>query len=391
MSAAIALKLAGYSVAIFEREDELREVGAGIQMGSHATRVMEGWNLDLSASAVEPEAIELRNARGGALLKKIALKPAAQVRYGSPYLTLMRSDLQKALLARANELEIAIQYGAAISSVRENGGGVAIEAGSASLAAAALIGADGIRSAVRSLAGYRPRLFSAQAVAWRGLLPLSGIPASMRNSIVLWMAPGAHFVHYPVSGGARINAVVIIDDVFQVDREDQGDPAAYLLRRLAGWAGTPLAAIVSAPEWLKWRMFGVEKWAGGEGRVQLIGDAWHAMRPYLASGGVMAVEDGAALAVSLTESRGDIVEGFKLFRKGRGRRVWQVAQASARMGRVYHCPQPFDAVRDLVVRVSPGSRLFGQRDWLYGPEHGRAGGKGSFQCRASARRWVNIA
>ena len=129
---------------------------------------------------------------------------------------------------------------------------------------------------------------------------------------------------------------------------------AYLQRRLSGWAETPLSVIASAPEWLKWRIFGVEKWQGGEGRVQLIGDAWHAMRPYLASGGVMAIEDGAAIAVSLTKSRGDIVEGLKLFRKSRGPRVWHVAQASAQMGRVYNCPQPFDMVRDLAIRLSSG-------------------------------------
>ncbi|MGO9484883.1 MAG: FAD-dependent monooxygenase [Rhodomicrobium sp.] len=373
LSAAIALKLAGYSVAIFEREQELHEVGAGIQMGPHATRVMEGWHLDLLGSAVEPETLELRNAHTGALLNTIPLKAGARVRYGSPYLTLMRTDLQKALLARANELDIPIRYGAAISRAHDEGSGVAIEAAGASLAAAALIGADGIKSAVRGLAGFHPRLFSAQAVAWRGLLPLSAIPAPMRNAIVLWMAPGAHLVHYPVSGGARINAVLIIDDVFQMDREDQSDVTAYLQRRLSGWAETPLQAIASAPEWLKWRLSGVEKWTGGEGRVQLIGDAWHAMRPYLASGGVMAVEDGAALAASLTESRGDIVEGFKLFRKSRGPRVWRVAEASAQIGRIYNCPQPFDMVRDLVIRLSSGSRLLGRNDWLFGGTGGSAG------------------
>ena len=65
----------------------------------------------------------------------------------------------------------------------------------------------------------------------------------------------------------------------------------------------------------------------------------------------------AALAVSLTESRGDIVEGFKLFRESRGRRVWQVAHASAQMGLIYHLPQPFDMVRDLVIRLSSGYGL----------------------------------
>ena len=211
-------------------------------------------------SAVEPEDSESRRATSGALLNTLPLKPGARVRYGSPYLTLLRADLQKALLARAGELEIPIEYGAPVSSARDNGGGVAVEAGGISLAAAALIGADGIKSAVRSLAGFHPRVSSVQAVAWRALLPLSAIPASMRNRIVLWMAPGAHLVHYPVSGGTRINAVLVIDDIYQMDREDQADVPVYLQRRLSGWAETPLSVIASAPEWLKWGIFGVEKW-----------------------------------------------------------------------------------------------------------------------------------
>jgi len=369
LSAAIALKLAGYSVAVFEREEVLKEVGTGIQMGPNATRIMEKWDLDLLGSSVEPEGIELRNAVSGALLNTIPLRHDARARYGAPYVTLLRADLQKALVNRANELEIPIRYGAPVSFASDEGRGVAIEAGGASPAAAALIGADGIKSAVRGLAGYHPRRFSAQAVAWRALLPLSAIPAPMRNVIVVWMAPGAHLVHYPVSGGAGINAVLVIDDIYQSDGKDTGDnPAGYLLGRLNNWAEVPRSAIPSAPAWVRWRMSGIEKWPGGAGRIQLIGDAWHAMRPYLASGGVMAIEDGGALAASLTESQGDIVEGLKLFRKNRGRRVWQVAQASAQIGRIYNCPQPFDIVRDFVLRASPGSMLLRWKDWLYGVE-----------------------
>lgn len=366
LSAAVALKLAGYSVAVFEREQELHEVGAGIQMGPHATRLLERWDLDLLNSAVEPEALELRKAHSGALLNTLPLKPGARVRYGSPYLTLMRADLQKALLTRAKELDIPIQYGAAIASVEASEGGVGIDAGGEHFCAAALVGADGINSVVRGLSNFHPRRYSAQAVAWRTLLPLDAVPPPMRNKIVLWMSPGAHLVHYPVSGGARINAVLVIEDIYQMDHEEQDNVPAYLARRLEGWSGTPLAAIASAPDWLKWPMFVIEKWPGGDGRVQFIGDAWHAMRPYLASGGVMAIEDGAALAVSLTESRGDIVDGFELFRRSRGPRVWQVARASARMGWVYHCAAPFNTLRDLAIRFSSGSGLLERRDWLYG-------------------------
>ncbi|MGO8954693.1 MAG: FAD-dependent monooxygenase [Rhodomicrobium sp.] len=367
LSAAIALKLQGFPAAVFEREEVLGEVGAGLQVGPNATRILEGWNLDLLGGSVEPESIELRNAVSGSLLNTIPLRRAARVRYGAPYVTLMRADLQKALFTRAQELEIPIRFGAPVSRVHDAGEQVAFEAGGTSGAAAALIGADGVKSPVRELAGFNPRRYSAQSVAWRAMLPLAAIPAPLRSVIAVWMAPGAHLVHYPVDGGASVNAVLVISDIFQGDGADpSGRVLPYLLGRLDGWAALPRSAIASTEAWLHWRMFGIEKWSGGDGRIQSIGDAWHAMQPHLGSGAVMAIEDGAALAASLSAAQGGIAEGLKLFRENRGRRVWQVARASAQMGRIYQCPQPFDIVRDLAIRVSSGSNLLKWNDWLYG-------------------------
>ncbi|MGO9171871.1 MAG: FAD-dependent monooxygenase [Rhodomicrobium sp.] len=370
LSAAIALKLAGFQVAVFEREEVLGEVGAGIQVGPNATRILEGWDLDLLGSSVEPESIELRNAVSGSLLKTIPLRRAARARYGAPYVTLMRADLQKALLTRAEELEIPIRSGAPISQVHDAGQRVTFEAGGTAGAAAALVGADGIKSSVRELAGFHPRRYSTQSVAWRAMLPLAAVPAPLRSVIAVWMAPGAHLVHYPVAGGASVNAVLVIHDIFPGDSADHsGSVLPYLLGRLDGWAALPRSAIASTEAWLCWRMFGIEKWSGGDGCIQCIGDAWHAMLPHLGSGAVMAIEDGAALAASLSAAQGNIAEGLKLFREKRGRRVWQVARASAQMGRVYHCPQPFDIVRDLAIRVSSGSNLLRWNDWLYGVQN----------------------
>jgi salicylate hydroxylase len=373
LSAAIALKLAGFPVTVFERETVLEPIGAGIQMGPNATRIMQRWNLNLLGDACEPEAIELRNARSGALLKAIPLLRAARRRYGAPYVTLLRADLQKALFTRTEELGIPVTFGAPVSRVSEDVSGVRVEAGSQSFAAEALIAADGVNSPIRGLAGYRPRRFSTQAVAWRAVLPLGAIPAPLRSAIAIWMAPGAHLVHYPVAGGSLINAVLIIDDVYQAGLEVE-NAAGYLMDRLTGWASLPRSVIGATEAWLRWRMSGIAKWRGGAGCIQFIGDAWHAMRPYLASGGVMAIEDAEALATNLTDAEGRIEQGLKLFRQRRGRRVWHVARASAQMGRIYHCPAPFDRLRDLTIKAVPAPALLAWNDWLYGVSSVARGG-----------------
>ena len=83
-------------------------------MGPHAARIMGGWSLDLLGTRSSLKTSSSGTRRTGALLNTVPLKRGARIRYGSPYLTLLRADLQKALLARANELEIPIHYGAPV-------------------------------------------------------------------------------------------------------------------------------------------------------------------------------------------------------------------------------------------------------------------------------------
>jgi salicylate hydroxylase len=366
LSAAIALRQAGFPVEIFEREASLEPIGAGIQMGPNATRIIESWNLRLEGAAFEPEAIELRSARTGALLNTIPLKPAARARYGAPYITLLRKDLQHALLNRARDLGMALRLNCAVTDAKKTAAGLEVTAGGKAFQVGALIGADGINSTVRKLAHCPTPPFSLPAVAWRGIVPISLVPPNLRSNVVLWMASGGHLVHYPVSGGSALNGVLVLDDSYKngLDAAEVSDPRSFLLERLSGWAELARSVIAATKAWQPWRLYGVEKWEGGFGRIQTIGDAWHAMQPFLASGGVMAIEDGAALASSLSGVK--IEEGLKHFRERRSQRVWQVVERSALMGRIYHCPQPFDAVRDLAIKSASATMLLERNDWLYG-------------------------
>ncbi len=366
LSAAIALKLAGFQVALFERETALEPVGAGIQLGPNATRFLESWGIGLKGSACEPEALELRAARTGTLLKSIPLGRVARTRYGAPYLTLLRADLQAALLTRLQELGISPRCETPVSGTRTGKSGVTVEAGDTLVKAAALIVAGGLNSALVEAGRVRPQRYSAQAVAWRAVLPIETVAPPRRSAVDLWMGPAAHLVHYPVSGGRLLNAVLVVDDVYRADGEPQTPATGYLLDRLSGWADEPRSIIEATEAWVPWRLFAMKKWGGGNGRVQYIGDAWHAMLPFLASGGAMAIEDAAALAASLSRGPQTIERSLNSFRKNRKARVWQAARASAQMGRIYHCAQPFDSVRDLVVKAIPAPVLLARNDWLYG-------------------------
>ncbi|KAI94551.1 hypothetical protein T281_10370 [Rhodomicrobium udaipurense JA643] len=365
LSAAIALRLAGHPVDIFEAEPKLQPFGAGIQIGPNATRILESWNVALLGTGFEPENIEIHNARTGSLLNTVPLREAARARYGAPYVTLLRKDLQNALLSRARDLGAVPKYSTPVTGAEMTKDGFQVTAGGRPYTLDALIGADGIGSEVRKFAWGTKQPVSANAVAWRAILPITAVPEAARKNIGVWMATGGHFVHYPVSGGSSLNGVLVLDDDYRNDGEpDRNDPLPYLLHRLEGWAPQVRETVSSTKAWLPWQLRGLEKWDGGHGRVQCIGDAWHAMRPYLASGGVMAIEDGAALASALA-GKGSIEAKLARFREKRAARVWQVAERSALIGRIYHVAQPFDVVRDLAIKKSSPAKLLERNDWLY--------------------------
>ena len=98
----------------------------------------------------------------------------------------------------------------------------------------------------------------------------------------------------------------------------------------------------------------------------LIGDAAHPVLPYLAQGGVLALEDALTLAQAMNAGPGDIPAAFAAFGKARQQRTHHVATASRRNGGIYHLSGPLAAGRNAVLRATPGQRLIARYDWLYG-------------------------
>ena len=373
LTAALALD-PGIEVVILEQAQVLTEVGAGLQLGPNATRVLRRLGLGeaLSAIGFEPEANEVREAATGVVMLRQPLKAVSQKRWGAPYLHIHRADLQ-GLLARtvAARPNVTLRLGARVEGLKQDATGVRVRlAGGEIVEADALIGCDGLRSVVRqALWGPDQPRFTGM-MAWRGTVEAAKLPAGLIPPInAIWTGKGRHFVHYYVRGGALVNFVGLVRraDWRSESWTEKGDKAD-LARDYPGWPPSVAALIEAVPEALKWATFDREPLAAwSKGRVTLLGDAAHPMLPTFAQGASQSIEDGEALGVWLRDP--DTVQScLAAFESERRARTSRVQRLSGRNAWLFHLGAParglFAAEAALgKIGLAKGPARF---DWLYG-------------------------
>ena len=377
LAAALAASRAGWQARVFEQAPAFSEVGAGIQLGPNATRVLREWGVlqSLQDRACRPSRLVARDARSGRGLAALALGDSFESRYEAPYLTVLRADLHAALWQGVRGQEVGLETGRRLERVTKRPDGVRVDLGGAGPCEGdALVGADGLWSVVRPslVDDGAPR--PSDHVAYRALVPLDRVPAVCRaQEVTAWLGPHLHAVTYPVAGGALLNVVCVVRQA--VDGSPHGwdlPGAAERLRAALGRMCDPLqSAVDAAPSWGLWVLHDRAPVSGAHqmarGRVALLGDAAHPMRPYLAQGAAMALEDAHALGRSLAAVRDRIVDveaGLQRYALDRWQRVARVQRRSLRNAAIFHAQGPLRMARDLALR-GLGARLM-DLPWLYG-------------------------
>ncbi|MDU8946740.1 FAD-dependent oxidoreductase [Ovoidimarina sediminis] len=370
MSAAIALTLSGHRVRVFERVQQMGEVGAGLQVSANAGHVYQalGMGEALRERSVPPDQWVVRLGKTGEQLTAFELGRPHLEQHGFPCCNIHRADLQEILLKRLNAVAPeALHLGAEAVGYSETADSVALKmADGGILHGDLLIAADGVRSSIRhQILGPDMAEFSGN-IAWRSVVPAECLPEDfMPTNHVAWVGPGRHLVMYWLRNRELMNIVGVVEG--DMDIEESWTVRADWREFKADFDGwhTDVHTVIDASDrqnCFRWALNirkPVFNWSSE--RAVLIGDAAHPTLPYIAQGAAAAVEDAAILMRVLAEGA-EVPASLDRFQKIRAPRAARVVESANRMRRINHMADE----NELRKSIAKSADLFAERDtWLY--------------------------
>lgn len=347
LCAAALLVRRGFEVHVFERAAALGEIGAGLQISPNGVKVLRtlGLGESLDRVGVRPNHLTMRDWKTGLVVSRTGIAGDFDRAYGAPYYHVHRADLLTLLREAASGA--ALRTGCAVRGVDGDDQGASLLTDAGTERFDAVIGADGIHSAVRrALHGEQAPRFTGN-VAFRALVPADdALRRRVERDSTIWMGPGGHVVTYFVRSAQLLNIVA----VYETDRwtdESWTQPAdvAELLDCFGGWNRSLREVLARAGQINRWALYDRDPLTGwGQGRITLLGDAAHAMLPFLAQGAVMAIEDACVLAHELAADA-DTAAALRRYESARLKRTARLQLAARAQGESMHRSGALDAWR----------------------------------------------
>lgn len=373
LAAALALARRGHRAVVLERADEFSEIGAGIQLAPNGLHALDRLGLGgaVCVRAVHIDELRFMDGVTGAHVASMPLTGVYRHRFGNPYVVVHRGELHRLLLeaCRHRSEAIDLRAGSRATGYRQDSfGATVLLAGGERVTGDAVIGADGIHSAIRrQLVGDgAPRV--AGITVYRTVMPMERVPEELRrNAVTWWAGPGRHFVHYAIAGGRYLNLAPSVENgvtepfaAVPVDRERVRGTFAAL-------APAAQRLLALGEDWKSWALVDrdpVDRWT--DGRVTLLGDAAHPMLHYAAQGACQALEDAVVLGDLLddeVETIPDRLEKYNAERRDRTARITHAARASTQL---WHPAGAEAKARNEMLSALSGTDLHDHVAWMHG-------------------------
>lgn len=353
LSLAVALTRAGADVAVFEQARAFGQVGADVNLTPNSTRALAGLGVveEVSRSAARPTRRLSRQWDTGEVTSDLPMGDDAEEKYGAPQLTVHRAALMRALLNALPEGTVRLNH--RLEGISDDGSAVTARFSSAERERVdVLVGADGIHSQVRTLLFGPQEAEYTGLVAYRAVVPVARLGAVPNlDAFTKWWGPdpATQIVTFPLNRGDDMFVFATVEqpewdreswtqhanaDEFRGHYESFHDDARRLIDACGEVMKSALCVREPMPEW-------------GRGRVTLLGDACHAMTPFMAQGAGQAIEDAVVLARALTEAPGAIAlqDRMRVYEQARRERTARVQLSS---------------------RGNEWLKAGGNADWLYG-------------------------
>ncbi len=370
LAVALALTRRGLSVLVLEQSPQLGEIGAGIQLGPNAFAAFDALGIGekARARAVYTDEMVMHDALDETLVGRIPTGEGFRRRFGNPYAVIHRADVHKSLLEGAQESDrVEVRTSTMVQRVDQDGAGVTVhDAKGGTHRGIAVIGADGVKSALRrQYVGDDARVSG--HVVYRAVVDKKDFPASLQwNAASIWVGPNCHLVHYPLRGGEQYNVVVTFHsrnkEEWSVKEGSREEVQSYF----EGICARARQLIDLPKDWKRWATADREpipQWTFG--RATLLGDAAHATLQYLAQGACMALEDAVTLGEAMRVHDNDFAKAFDLYQRSRISRTARIVLSAREMGRIFHAKGVERLVRNDLWKGRTPERFYDAMEWLY--------------------------
>jgi salicylate hydroxylase len=371
LTAALALGRRGHRVQVLEETPEFGAIGYGIQLGPNVFHMFE--RLGLSAAvlrqSIVPRAVVMLDALDGEVVACIPTGDSFRRRFKYPYVVLHRVGLHQVLHDACKAVpNIELMPSTAAASFKDLGQRVRVMTKDGrALDGAAVIGADGLGSAIRAhmFDEGAPRFIG--YVAHRTIVPMERVPAGVRREdVVLWGGPGFHIVHYPLRQGTVFNIVAVFRTSTYAEKGDLNGHRAEIEKTYSDSHPVMKALLAMMDLERRWAISDrdpIRHWH--QGRAVLLGDAAHPTLQSLAQGACMAIEDGVCLAELIHAADGDFTGAFRSYESARLMRTARVQLESRTLWPFYHAEGIARDVRNQTTADWTEDHMYSCLAWLY--------------------------